>query len=99
MLEKDWTFWLMMTNYALALITVVAVALVVVSVSWELLIRKTEKAPDFKHRDWDSIAADWDAMLRADPHGLNIPGLGFTMADGGEKREPSECSEEKSGKE
>jgi hypothetical protein len=98
MLEKDWTFWLMMTNYALALITVIALALVIVSVGWELLIRKTQKAPDLKRRDWDSIAADWRAMLRADPHGLHIPGLGYTMADGGEERKP-ESSEKESGKE
>ncbi len=98
MLEKDWTFWLMMTNYALALITVTALALVIVSVGWELLIRKPQKAPHLKRRDWDSIAADWKAILRADPHGLNVPGLGYTMVDGGEKQEPK-TSDNESGKE
>lgn len=98
MLDKDWTFWLMMTNYALALVSVVALLLVIGAVGWELLIRKTAKAPDLKYKDWDSIATDWKAMLRADPHGLNIPGLGYTMADGGEERE-SESSDKESGKE
>jgi len=98
MLDNDWTFWLMMTNYALALISVFAVLLVVGAVGWELLVRKTANAPDLKQRDWNSIAADWKAMLRADPHGLNIPGLGYTMADGGEERKP-EGSDKESGKE
>jgi len=97
-MEKDWTFWLMMTNYALALVTVLALALVVFSVGWELLMRTPQKA-DLKRRDWNSIAADWKAMLQADPHGLDIPGLGFTMADGGEKLEPSESSDKEADKE
>jgi hypothetical protein len=94
MLEKDWTFWLMMTNYALAMITVIALALVVVTVGWELVIRKPQKAPDTKHRDWDSIAAEWKAILQSDPHGLNIPGLGYTMADGGEEQSSESAEKE-----
>ena len=98
MLEKDWTFWLMMTNYALALVTVLALALVAVSVGWELLIRKPQRA-ELKGRDWNSIAADWKAMLQADPHGLDIPGLGFTMADGGERLDSPEPSKKEADKE
>ena len=99
MLEKDWTFWLMMTNYALALITALALALVIVSVGWELLIRKRRQVPDLKDLNWNGVAAEWQAMLREDPHSLAIPGLGFTMADGGEKRDPSKSSSEESGTE
>jgi len=70
----DWsdpeTFWLNVMNAALGLVTLVALALVVGSVVVEVL----EKV---RHR----IAS----AVKADVHALLVPGLGATMADGGEK--------------
>jgi hypothetical protein len=39
----------------------------------------------------DSLDAEMWAMSRADLHTLSVPGLGLTMADGGERVEPSEA--------
>lgn len=84
MLEKDWTFWLMMTNYALALITAAALLLVAGAVGWEIVAKRAQRA-----RNIHGVEAEWQAMQHAGAHGLSVPGLGFTMADGGEV-EPSE---------
>jgi len=91
MLDKDWTFWLMMTNYALALITAAAVLLVAGAVGWEFILKRAERKGKI-----ESVDAEWISMLQAGPHGLSVPGLGFTMADGGEKVEPSESEEKNS---
>ncbi|HTY84262.1 MAG TPA: hypothetical protein VMB19_08580 [Silvibacterium sp.] len=80
---ENWTFWLMMTNYALGLITVIAVVMVAGAVGWDLLGKKAKET-----RDIEAIEAEVQAMFRGDPHTLSVPGLGFTMADGGEKIEP-----------
>jgi len=88
MLEKDWTFWLMMTNYALAVITALALLLVASAIGWELILKRAQKVGRVKDE-----SAQWDVLLHAGPHGLSVPGLGFTMADGGEKLEPSDAKE------
>ena len=88
MSEKDWTFWLMMTNYALAVITALALLLVASAVGWELILRRAQRLGQVKDEN-----AKWDALLNAGPHGLSVPGLGFTMADGGEKLEPADADE------
>ncbi|HLV87505.1 MAG TPA: hypothetical protein VKV39_11040 [Candidatus Sulfotelmatobacter sp.] len=94
MLEKDWTFWLMMTNYALALITAAALLLVAGAVGWEIVTKRALRA-----RNIGSVEAEWQAMQHAGAHGLSVPGLGFTMADGGEKIESPESDEKDSGQE
>ena len=43
MTSQDWTFWLMMTNYALALVTVIAVALVIGAVGWDIIVKKAHR--------------------------------------------------------
>lgn len=77
--SQDWTFWLMMTNYALALVTLIAVILVVSAVSWDIIVKKAHRVHTV-----ESVKADWEALLRS-PHSFDLPGLGLTMADGGEK--------------
>jgi hypothetical protein len=72
------TLWLNLTNLALGLITLAAVALTVAAVGRELLLRR--------RKAWETGPMDMelDEMLhRASPHVLQVPGLGLTMADGG----------------
>ncbi len=90
-MANDWTFWLQLMNMAFVLISVLSALVVVVAVGMELLPRAR------KARKASSLDAELQAMLRADTHTLSVPGLGFTMADGGERVEPSEAasSEEK----
>lgn len=94
MLEKDWTFWLMMTNYALALITAAALLLVGGAVGWEIILKRTQRS-----RNIEDFEAEWQAMQHAGAHGLSVPELGFTMADGGEEIERSDPEEKDSNQE
>jgi len=100
MAAENWTFWLNMTNFALGAITILALVVVFGAVGWELLTRKVEKAREVDGREIGSFDAELRAMLQAQSHSLSIPGLGLTMADGGERVEPSEpeASDEKSRK-
>ena len=85
MAGEDWTMWLNITNFALGIITVIALLLVFFAVGWDLLLRKV-RAPK---PDWSTVDADLRAMLHAGSHSLSVPELGLTMADGGERIEPS----------
>jgi hypothetical protein len=93
MSSQDWTFWLMMTNYALALVTVIAVILVIGAVSWDLIVKKAHKVHTI-----DTVNADWETLLRS-PHSFDVPGLGLTMADGGEKMAEPKASDKEAKKE
>jgi hypothetical protein len=86
MAGENWTFWLMMMNYALGVITLAALVLVVGAVSWELLGKRAQKL-----RELEGIDSELHAMFHGEPHALSVPGLGFTMADGGEKIAPAEA--------
>jgi hypothetical protein len=94
MAGENWTFWLNMTNFALGIVTLLAVVVVAGAVSWDLFFMWLHKARSRDVTDVRSInmqrlmaevRAEW-----ADPHSLSVPGLGLTMADGGEKVDPSE---------
>jgi hypothetical protein len=85
-MANDWTFWLQVMNLALVAVTLLAVLVVTGAVGWELWTRRERKA-----RAADSLDAELWAMSRADSHTLSVPGLGLTMADGGERVEPSEA--------
>ncbi|MGA2964768.1 MAG: hypothetical protein ABSD64_01055 [Terriglobales bacterium] len=85
-MAKDWTFWLQMTNLVLVLVTVLAGLVVTSAVGWELWIRRANKA-----RAARSLDTEMWAMSRRDFHTFSVPGLGLTMADGGEKIEPSKA--------
>lgn len=84
MAGENWTFWLMMMNYALGMITLLALVLVFVAVCWDLIVLKARQP-----RATDTIDAELLAMLHAESHSLSVPGLGLTMADGGEQVKPS----------
>lgn len=90
---ENWTMWLNITNFALGAVTLIALLVVFFAVGWDLLVRKV-KSPE--HVELRNI--ETDLLLHGGSHSLSVPGLGLTMADGGEKIEPSksEASEKKS---
>lgn len=84
----NWEFWLNMTNLALGVITFAAVAVVIGSVAWELISRRARRA-----RQAAGMDAELKSMLASAPDTRFVPGLGLTMADGGEQLKPSDTSE------
>lgn len=86
MAGENWTMWLNITNFALGIVTLLALLLVFFAVGWDLLVRKAAKRAPV---DFSNIDADLRALLHGSSHSLSVPELGLTMADGGEKIEPS----------
>lgn len=80
------TYWLNVTNIVLGLVVLVCCAAVFAGVVAELAAnRKKRKALDKLDREVTDLVAGLDG------HAFNVPGLGLTMADGGEpagKKEP-----------
>lgn len=85
MAGENWTMWLNITNAALGLVTLIALLVVFLSVGWDLLAHKV-KSPS--RVDLRNIDADLKALLHGS-HSFTVPEFGLTMADGGEKIEPS----------
>jgi hypothetical protein len=97
MAGENWTFWFNLTNFALGIITLLAVAVVFVAVGWDLTalwLRKVRASDriDLRSTNAAEIKALLGAWWPAEPHTLSVPELGLTMADGGEKIEPRESS-------
>ena len=95
MAGENWTFWFNMTNFALGIITLLAVLVVFAAVGWDLTLlwlHKVRKADNVNvaNINMNKINSDLLALWRADAHSLSVPGLGLTMADGGEEVKPSE---------
>ena len=82
MAGENWTMWLNITNFALGIVTLIALILVFFSVGWDLLVRKTAKSA--MRVDLSNVNADLKALLHGS-HSLTVPELGLTMADGGQK--------------
>ena len=78
--EGDWTFWLNVTNAALGLVVLGAVAIVGFVMFRAYLQAKEPQAQTA------GVGAQLAAMLRDDSHHMIVPELGLTMADGGEKK-------------
>jgi hypothetical protein len=100
MAGENWTFWLNMTNFALGIVTLLAVLVVVGAVSWDLFFMwlhkaRTSDAADISRVNLQRLMAEVRSGWGADAHSLPVPGLGLTMADGGEKIEPSEKNGDK----
>ena len=93
MAGENWTMWLNITNFALGLVTLIALALVFVAVGWDLLVRKTGRVPSVS---FNNIDAELKALLHSGSHSLTVPELGLTMADGGERIDSKPESEKKS---
>ena len=92
MAGENWTFWLNMTNFALGIITLLALVVVFGAVGWDLLVLKVHNARKLRSTDLNSFDEDLRAMLQGS-HSLSVPGLGLTMADGGERVEPSKSED------
>ncbi len=86
MAGENWTMWLNITNFALGLVTLIALLVVFFAVGWDLLVRKVGKAPEV---NLNNIDADLKALLQGSSHSFSVPELGLTMADGGERIEKS----------
>ena len=86
MAGENWTMWLNITNFALGLVTLIALLVVFFAVGWDLLVRKVGKAREVNLNDID---ADLKALLQGGSHSFSVPEFGLTMADGGERIEAS----------
>lgn len=86
MAGEDWTMWLNITNFALGLVTLIALLVVFFAVGWDLLVRKVGKAREV---NLNNIDADLKALLHGGSHSFSVPEFGLTMADGGERIEAS----------
>lgn len=79
----DWVFWLNLTNIALGVIVLLALLVMAYGLVWEIASRR-KKAHGLKDLD-----AEVKEMLHNEmAHGLSVPELGFTMADGGAPLKP-----------
>ena len=83
MFGLDWsdpqTLWLNITNLALGLVTLAAIAVIGFAVARELVLRRRKAA------EFNSLDAELNTMLGgASAHVLHVPELGLTMADGGQ---------------
>jgi hypothetical protein len=78
--KSDWVSWLNMTNIALGTVVFLALLLVASAVAWEIAGRYKRKARNIANLD-----EELNAMLH---DGRLVPGLGITMADGGERIKP-----------
>jgi hypothetical protein len=73
------TYWLTLTNIGLGLVVLICCAAVAAGVVQELAAKHRRKlALDALDREV------LDLVESADAHAFDIPGLGLTMADGGE---------------
>ncbi len=87
MAGENWTMWLNLTNYALGLVTLIALLVVFFAVGWDVVAAKLSHVK--KAVDLGNIDAELQSLLHGGSHTLSVPELGLTMADGGERIEPS----------
>jgi hypothetical protein len=84
MLNDDGAFWLNVTNIGLGVAVFLAVLIVAYGVVWELVLGRR------KARKLANLDAELQVKAQNDfAHTLAVPGLGLTMADGGERAKPS----------
>jgi hypothetical protein len=89
--------WLNITNFALGIVTLIALLVVFFAVGWDLLVRKVGKAREV---DLNNIDADLKALLQGGgSHSFSVPEFGLTMADGGERIEASKDKTSKTSQE
>jgi len=71
------THWLVFTNLVLGLVVVICAAVMLAGVAHELILRWRKR-----HLLEAEIDRDMRELTRG--HAFDVPGLGITMADGGE---------------
>ena len=77
---SDSTFWLTFMNAALGVVTLVCCIAVGIAVVRELAARRKKSAALARlDREVSDLVASFDG------HAFDVPGLGLTMADGGEE--------------
>jgi DNA-binding IclR family transcriptional regulator len=79
------TYWLTLMNIALGLLVLAACLAVAFGVVQELAARR-KKSAAMSHLDREVA----DLVSSYGSHAFNVPGLGLTMADGGEERDKKE---------
>jgi hypothetical protein len=77
--KDDWVFWLNVTNIALGVVVFLAVAMMLYALVWDMVSRYK------KPRNLANLNAE---LAATSPDGRLAPGLGVTMADGGEPIKP-----------
>ncbi len=78
------TLWLSLTNAALGVVVLACLLAVALGVVKELVARRRASAK------LDREMKELVASFQSDPHILDVPGLGLTIADGGEVRKPED---------
>jgi hypothetical protein len=76
------TYWLNITNAALGVVVLLCVAAVAIGVLQELYARRKLRTNALDREVKDLVAS------YGDKHAFDVPGLGLTMADGGEPVDP-----------
>jgi len=76
------TYWLTQTNIFLGVVVLICCIAVLVGIVQEVAARRRRHA---RESELDHDMANLDSML-ADGHAFHTPGLGLTMADGGEPK-------------
>lgn len=80
------TYWLTFTNVALGVITLLCCGAVAFGVLQELAAKRKKQAALNR---LDSEVSD--LLAAYDGHAFHVPGLGVTMADGGEEMPPKKA--------
>jgi hypothetical protein len=80
------TYWLNITNAALGIVVLLCVAAVAFGVLQELYARRRLRTSGLDREVKDLVTS-------FDGHAFDVPGLGLTMADGGEPIDPKKDNE------
>lgn len=77
--NENWVFWLNITNFVLGVVVILAALAVGYGLVWEFVLRHKRA-----HRTAANVDVEFQKMLQDEfAHGMPVPELGFTMADGG----------------
>ena len=87
----DWnnpdTLWLNLTNVVLGVVTLLALLGLAGAVGWEYVLRRR------RAREMSGIDTELRNLIHeGSPYSLPVPGLGLTMADGGEVVKPTSAA-------
>ena len=83
------TLWLNLTNLGLGLVVLLCLGAVAIGVIQELEARRRKRA---ELKSLDKEVSELVASYQ-DGHAFDVPGLGLTMADGGEPMDPKRPEE------
>lgn len=84
------TFWLNVTNIGLGVVIAICVLVMAVGITKDLLARRFRRAALESEAD-----GDLRAMVGDGGDLFSVPGLGLTMADGGEQAPPQPRKDKK----